>query len=261
MAVPREPVFRRRLKTDSLFIQLADEKPFCFAMTDGMDGGYMKKVTVFFSSVILILACELAFVSGIVAQTMGKQPVHGTGSRTGNWSAESTPQLQAGSRNNVWLEGDEGQKEHLVGCYRLASDIEHHERLMRKPFFRNPVEWPAIRMQYADLKRSVQLLMAKHEEFVSELNNGQRAWWDARLRKITVSEFRLSARMGAIEGELKEKVPKADNVRSLLMELDVLFKDWKDCYSQMGADMNIGNLDQKSTSTIRGLSGVRNPER
>ena len=146
-----------------------------------------------------------------------------------------------------------------MGCYRLTSDIEHHERLMRKLLMKNPVDWPALRMQYADLKRGVQLLFEKHEEYVSELNTGQHSWWEARLREITASEFRLSARMGAIEGELKENTPRADSIRTLLIDLEMQFKDWKGCYAQMAADMDIENLDQKSPGKIKGLSGPHHP--
>ena len=204
---------------------------------------------------ILILSWGVAVV---FAQTTGRQPVSESGAMASAWSADASQEPQLGKRQNTWLQGDERQQEQLMGCYRLASDIEHHERFMRKLLLKNPIDWPNFRTRYTDLKRGVQLLFEKHEEYVSELNTGQRSWWEARLRNITASEFKLSARMGAIEGELKEDAPSADSIRTLLVDLEMQFKDWKDCYDQMAADMDIENLGQKSTGKIKGLSGPEN---
>jgi hypothetical protein len=72
-------------------------------------------------------------------------------------------------------------------------------------------------------------------------------------------EFKLQARMGAIEGEMKEKMPATEKIRNLLIDLEGQFKEWIACYGQMGADMNIENMDQRSTGRIRGLSGSEKP--
>jgi len=109
------------------------------------------------------------------------------------------------------------------------------------------------------MKKGEQLLITEHEEFVSGLNNGQRSWWESRLKKIMAIEFKLQARMGAIEGELKEKMPISRKIMPLFVDLEGQFKEWKDCYGQMGADMDIENLDQKSTGKIRGLPEPQKP--
>ena len=146
-----------------------------------------------------------------------------------------------------------------MGCYRLSSDLDHHARKMSKSLSKSPVDWPVVRNQYADMRKGVLLLIAEHEEFVSGLNNGQSSWWETRLQKIMAVEFKLEARMGAIEGEMKETMPGPEKLRRLLTDLAVQFKEWNDCYAQMGADMDSENLSRKAAGTIRGLSGAQNP--
>ncbi len=146
-----------------------------------------------------------------------------------------------------------------MGCYKLSSDLAQHVWDMHKALSKNTVDWPAVRNQYADMKKGEQLLIKEHEEFVSGLNNGQRSWWESRLKKIMAIEFKLQARMGAIEGELKETKPVPEKIMPFFIDLEGHFKEWKDCYGQMGADMDIENLDQKSTGKIRGLSEPQKP--
>jgi len=146
-----------------------------------------------------------------------------------------------------------------MGCYKLSSDLVHHVWDMHKALSKNAVDWSAFRNRYADMKKGEQLLITEHEEFVSGLNNGQRSWWESRLKKIMAIEFKLQARMGAIEGELKEKMPISRKIMPLFVDLEGQFKEWKDCYGQMGADMDIENLDQKSTGKIRGLPEPQKP--
>ena len=69
------------------------------------------------------------------------------------------------------------------------------------------------------MKKGVLLLIAEHEEFASGLNNGQSSWWETRLQQIMVVEFKLEARMGAIEGEMKETMLGPEKLRRLLTDL------------------------------------------
>jgi hypothetical protein len=186
---------------------------------------------------------------------MGRQSNSGMGYRSNAWSADATQGPLTGSQHNAWLQGNETQQEDLMGCYKLSSDLAHFVWNMRKALSKNAADWPAFRNQYADMKKGEQLLIAEHEEFVSGLNNGQRSWWESRLQKIMAAEFKLQARMGAIEGEMKEIMPATEKIGNLLIDLEGQFKEWNACYGQMGADMDIENMDQRSTGKIRGLSG------
>jgi hypothetical protein len=219
----------------------------------------MKRVAFIIMSVVLSFAWSLSFLSAVFAQTVNRHPISGNGYRTNVWSADATQKPQTGSQHNGWLQGNEKQQEDLMGCYKLSSDLVHYVRDMRKALSKNTVDWPAFRNQYADMKKGEQLLSAEHVEFVSGLNNGQQSWWEIRLQKVTAVEFKLQARMGAIEGELIEKMPVTEKIRSLFIDLEGQFKEWQDCYGKMGADMDIENLDQKSIGKIRGLSGPQNP--
>jgi hypothetical protein len=190
---------------------------------------------------------------------MSRQSIPGNGSRTNTWSAEAAQEPQTGSQHNAWLQGDGKQQEELMGCYKLCSELANHVRGMHKALSKNTVDWSSFRNQYVEMKRGVELLMKEHEEFLSGLNNGQRSWWEIRIQKIMAAEFKLQARMGAIEGELKEKMPAPEKIMNFFIDLEGQFKEWKDCYGQMGADMDIVNLDPKSTGKIRGLSEPQKP--
>jgi hypothetical protein len=125
---------------------------------------------------------------------------------------------------------------------------------------KKPIDWQGIKNHYADIKNGCNFLIVKHEEFESGLNNGQRSWWESRMREIRAVEFKLQVRMGAIEGDLKEQSTKHVSMTNLFNDLWRLFKEWKNDYGLMGADMDIQNIDQKSISAIRGLSGAPNHE-
>lgn len=200
-------------------------------------------------------------ISTVIAQTMSRQSISANGTRANTWSAEATQGLQTGSQHNAWLEGDERQQEQLMGCYRLSSDLEQSARNVYASLLKNPVDSQGVRNHYAEIKKGCQFLIVKHEEFESGLNNGQSSWWENRLREIVAVEFKLQARMGAIEGQLKEQTIKPASIKNLFNDLWMLFKEWKNFYGLMGADMDIQNIDQKSTGAIKGLSGTQNPGR
>jgi hypothetical protein len=222
----------------------------------------MKRTALIIMSVVLVLVWRFTALSAVFAQTMSRQSIPGNGSGTNTWSADAAQEPQTGSRHNAWLQGNERQQRQLMGCYRLSSDLEQHARDMYASLSKNPVDWPGVRNHYADIKKGHQLLILIHEEFESGLNNGQRSWWESRLREIVAVEFKLQARMGAIEGELKEPSSTMHaSIMNLFNDLRRLFKEWKNDYGLMGADMDIQNIDQKATTSIRGLSGGQNPER
>jgi hypothetical protein len=204
-------------------------------------------------TVVLVLAWSFTALSSVFAQTMSKQSISGNGSRTNTWSADAVQEPQTGSRHNAWLQGNERQQEQLMGCYRLTADLEQHAQDVYGSLSKNPVDWQAVRDRYSDIKKGFQFLIVKHEEFESGLNNGQRSWWESRLREIVAVEFKLQARMGAIEGDLKEQHTKHASAKNLFNDLRRLFKEWKNDYGLMGADMDIQNIDQKATGTIKGL--------
>jgi hypothetical protein len=219
----------------------------------------MKRAAFIIMSAILVVVWNLTTLSAVLAQTMSRQSNSGAGYRTNAWSADATQEPRTGSQHNAWLQGDGKQREELMGCYKLSSDLAYYVWDMHKALSKSTVDWSAFRNQYAEMKKGAELLIKEHEEFLSGLNNGQRSWWDTRLQKIMAVEFRLQARMGAIEGELKEKMPIPKKIMPLFVDLEGQFKEWKNCYGQMGADMDIVNLDQKSTGTIRGLSEPQKP--
>ena len=220
----------------------------------------MKERALISLSAVLVLVWGLTPLSVVSAQTMNRQPIATKGSRGNSWSAEAAQEPQTGSHHNAWLQGDEQQQKQLMGCYRLSADIEQRARDVYASLSKKPVDWQGVRNHYADIKKGCEFLIAKHEGFVSELNNGQRSWWDNRLREIMAVEFKLYARMGAIEGELKEPSPMHAGMTNLFHDLWRLFREWKDYYGLMGADMDIQNMNQKSTGAIRGLTGTQNPE-
>jgi hypothetical protein len=224
-----------------------------------MDERLLKKTIRIALSAFPLSVWLLIAVPIILAQTTGRPSDPGGGPIPRTWSADAAQAPQAGNRHNAWLQGDERQHIQLMGCYKLSSDLDHHARSMSKSLSKSPVDWLVVRNQYADMKKGVLLLIAEHEEFVSGLNNGQSSWWETRLQKIMVLEFKLEARMGAVEGEMKETTPGPEKLRRLLTDIAVQFKEWNDCYAQMGADMDIENLSRKAAGTIRGLPGTQNP--
>jgi hypothetical protein len=214
----------------------------------------MKRTTFIIISFVFVLAWSLTALSAVFAQTMSRQLISANGS-TNAWSADAAQEPQTGSQHNSWLQGTERQQEQLMGCYRLSSDLEQSAQEIYASLSKNPVDWQAVRDHFADIEKGCQFLIVKQEEFESGLNNGQRSWWESRLREILAVEFKLQARMGAIEGDLKEQPTMHVSARKLFNDVRQLFKEWKNDYGLMGADMDIQNIDQKATGTIRGLSG------
>ncbi len=212
-------------------------------------------------TVVLVLALSFTALSAVFAQMMSRQSISGNGSRMNTWSADAAQEPHTGSRHNAWLQGDEKQQEQLMGCYRMSAGLEQHAQDVRGSLSKDPVDWQAVRDHYADIKKGCQFLIVKHEEFELGLNNGQRSWWESRLREIVAVEFKLQARMGAIEGDLKEQSIRHASTKNLFNDLSRLFKEWKNDYGLMGADMDIQNIDQQSTGTIRGLSDNQNSGR
>jgi hypothetical protein len=226
-----------------------------------MEGRYMKRTAFITVSIVLVLAWSFNALPVVSAQTMSRQSISANESRTNTWSADAAQEPQTGSRHNAWLQGDERQQAQLMGCYRLSADLEQHTQDVYGSLSKNPVDWQAVRDHFADIEKGYQFLIVKHEEFESGLSNGQRSWWESRLREILAVEFKLQARMGAIEGDLKEQPTRHTSTRKLFNDLRQLFKEWKNDYGLMGADMDIQNIDQKATGTIRGLSGNQNSGR
>jgi len=221
----------------------------------------MKKTTFISMSAVFVLVWSMTPLSAVFAQTLSRQPIPGGAHKQTLWSADAAREPQTGGQHNAWLQGDEQQQEQLMGCYKLSSDLEQHARDMYASLSKKPVDWQRVGHQYADIKKGDQFLIARHEEFMSGLNNGQRSWWESRLRKIMDVEFKLQARMGAIEGGLKEQPTMPASMKILFHDLWRLFKEWKDYYGLMGADMDIQNIDREPTGAIRGLSGTPNPGR
>lgn len=221
----------------------------------------MKSTAFIIISVVLVLAWSFMALSAVFAQTMSRHSISGNGSSTNTWSVDTTQEPQIGSQHNAWLQGDDRQQKQLMGCYRLSSDLEQRAREVHASMSKNPIDWQGVRDHYADIKKGCQFLIGKHEEFESRLNNGQRSWWKSRLREIVAVELKLQARMGAIEGALKEQSTTHASIKNLFNDLWRLFREWKNVYGLMGADMDIQNINQKSTSAIRGLPGNQNPER
>ena len=221
----------------------------------------MKRTAFIIMSVVIVLAWSFVALSVVCAQTKGRQSISGNGFGTHKWSADATQEPQIGSQHNAWLQGNERQQELLMRCYMLSSDLEQRARNMYASLSKNPVDWQGVRALYADIKKECQFLIVKQEEFEAGLNNGQRSWWEGRLREIVALEFKLQARMGAIEGGLREQPTMHASTRNLFNDLWRFFKEWKNDYGLMGADMDIQNIDQKATGSIRGLSGNQNSGR
>lgn len=163
---------------------------------------------------------------------------------------------------NAWLQGDEQQREQVVGCYRLSQTLVQHLRDILKMLAASEVKWKDVTIQYQDLQRGMQLLMEKHEQLSMGLNNGQRSWWERQLTEIMTIELQLQERSEAINRELGKEKPGSVQMVKAFTELEGQFRKWNSFYGQIGADMNITNLDPRSDPVmIRGLPGAQNPRR
>lgn len=175
---------------------------------------------------------------------------------------QQSQQEERAIQRNVWLQGDERQHEQLAGCSRLASMIAQHARDMRNMVSAGAVNWKEVAGQVEDLKQGVGLLSEKHEQFVLELNNGQRAWWEKPLQEIMSIQLLLSDRMGAIEREVRGEKPEAVPMAKAFTDLEGQFRRWNDTYGRIAADMGIEIEQPRSASgVIRGLPGAQGPGR
>jgi hypothetical protein len=165
------------------------------------------------------------------------------------------------TQRNAWLQGDEKQQEQLVGCFRLSSILAQHAMAIRKMLTVSEVNWTEVVAQYEDMKRGTQQLMEKHDEFTMQLNNGQRSWWERQLQDIMMIELQLNERSEAVGRELKGEKPGSAPLAKAFTDLESKFRRWNSYYGQIGADMNIQDLEQLSAPVvIRGLTGAQNPK-
>jgi hypothetical protein len=171
-------------------------------------------------------------------------------------------QAERPAQRNAWLQGDEKQQEQLAECFRLSSILTQHTLGIRKMLIMSEVNWKEIQAQYDDLKRGIQLLMEKHEQFVIGLNNGQRSWWERQMQEIITVELQLHDRTETLDRDLNKEKPGSAQLAKAFTDLEGQFRKWNGYYRQIGADMNIPDLDQQlAPVTIRGLTGAQNPGR
>ncbi len=149
-----------------------------------------------------------------------------------------------------------------MGCYRLSPTLAQHSRDILKMLAVSEVKWKDVATQYKDLQRGIQLLMERHEQFTMGLNNGQKSWWERQLPEIMTIELLLQERSDMIGRELNGDKPGSVQMAKAFSDLEGQFRKWNSFYGQIGADMNISNLDQRSEPVvIRGLPGAQNPRR
>jgi hypothetical protein len=166
------------------------------------------------------------------------------------------------NQRNAWLQGDEKQQEQLTGCFRLSSILTQHAMAIRKMLIVSEVDWKEVQAQYEDLKRGIQSLMEKHELFSMGLNNGQRSWWERQMQEIMAVELQLQDRTETLDRDLNKEKPGSAQLAKAFADLEGQFRKWNGYYRQIGADMNIQDLDQLSAPVaIRGLTGAQNPGR
>ena len=133
---------------------------------------------------------------------------------------------------------------------------------IRKMLIVSEVDWKEVQAQYEDLKRGIQSLMEKHDLFSLGLNNGQRSWWERQMQEIMVVELQLQDRTEALNRDLNKEKPGSAQMAKAFTDLEGQFRKWNGYYRQIGADMNIQDMDQQSPPVaIRGLTGAQNPGR
>ena len=224
----------------------------------------MKKATAGLVTVVFVLLGFL-FVLTAEAQVGGSskdrmpRPIGPSAPGTkGQQEQQEERQIQ----RNAWLQGDERQQEQLAGCYRLSATLAQHSRDIRKMLVAANIQWKDVAVHYDDLNRGVALLTEKHEQFALGLNNGQQSWWERSLQEIMALQLKLHEQLGSIgrglNGEKPEKLPMI----KAFTDLDNQFRKWNRIYGQIGADMNMPDLEQQSTSVkIRGLPGAQDSGR
>ena len=175
---------------------------------------------------------------------------------------QADTQPEKTTQRNAWLEGDEKQQDLLSECFRLSSILTQHTLGIRTMLIVSDVNWKEIQAQYEDLKRGIQLLMEKHEQFAVGLNNGQRSWWERQMQEIMGIELRIQEGLVPLDRDVKKEKPEAAPLAKVFTDLEGQFRRWNGYYRQIGADMNLQDLDQLSAPTaIRGLTGAQNPRR
>jgi hypothetical protein len=219
-------------------------------------------------SLVVILAAGLALPWVFSALPVDAQQRSGntqrpiTPSPPGSKGQQDQQEEERQSLRNAWLQGDEQQREQVVGCYRLSQTLAQHSRDILKMLAVSEVKWKDVATQYKDLQRGIQLLMERHEQFSMGLNNGQKSWWERQLTEIMTIELLLQERSDRIGRELDGDKPGSVQMAKAFSDLEGQFRKWNSFYGQIGADMNISNLDQRSEPVvIRGLPGAQNPRR
>ncbi|HEX7504640.1 MAG TPA: hypothetical protein VF336_05170, partial [Syntrophales bacterium] len=80
--------------------------------------------------------------------------------------------------------------------------------------------------------------------------------------EIMTIGLQLQERSEAIGHELDGEKPRSVQMAKAFSDLEGQFRKWNSFYGQIGADMNIANLDLRSEPVvIRGLPGAQNPRR
>ena len=223
----------------------------------------MKKTTTGLVAVVIVL---LGFLFAMTAEAQvgapkdRARPIGPTA--PGMKGPQDQQEEQRQIQRNAWLQGDEQQQEQLEGCYRLSATLSQHSRDIRKILLATDVKWKEVATQYEDLSRGVELLTEKHELFALGLNNGQRSWWESPLREIMALQLQLHEQMTSIGRELNGEKPQKLPMVKAFTDLDNQFRKWNRYYGQIGADMNMTDLEQRSApGKIRGLPGAQNPGR
>ena len=223
----------------------------------------MKKTTTGLVTVVFVL---LGFLFAMTAEAQvgapkdRARPIGPTA--PGMKGPQDQQEEQRQIQRNAWLQGDEQQQEQLEGCYRLSATLSQHSRDIRKILLATDVKWKEVAAQFEDLSRGVELLTEKHELFALGLNNGQRSWWESPLREIMALQLHLHEQMTSIGRELNGEKPQKLPMVKAFTDLDNQFRKWNRYYGQIGADMNMTDLEQRSApGKIRGLPGAQNPGR
>jgi len=223
----------------------------------------MKKTTTGLVTVVFVL---LGFLFALTAEAQvgssSKDRARPIGPTAPGMKGQQEQQEERQAQRNAWLQGDQQQQEQLEGCYRLSATLAQHSRDIRKSLLATDVKWKEVAAQYEDLSRGVELLTEKHEMFALGLNNGQRSWWESPLREIMALRLQLHEQMTSIGRELNGERPQKLPMVKAFTDLDNQFRKWNRYYGQIGADMNMTDLEQRSApGKIRGLPGAQNPGR
>lgn len=210
----------------------------------------------------LALLCFFSAVPAEAQRSQDRAP-KGIGPVPSDWKRnQGSGQTDQQAQRNAWLQGDEKQQEQLGECFRLSSILIQHALGIRKMLIVSDVNWKEIRAQHEDLKRGVQLLMERHEQFAAGLNNGQRSWWERQLQDIMAVELLIHDRILTLDRDVNKEKPESAQLAKVFTDLEGQFRKWNGYYRQIGADMNLQDLDQQSAPTaIRGLTGAQNPGR